>query len=51
MSVWILVPRMVTTELIKQVYPLHNKGDLEELVNGWVFDITAPQPLGKSTEH
>lgn len=43
----ILVPRMVTTKLIKQMFPLHCSKDLDQLRRSWVFDFTARQPLGE----
>lgn len=44
---FILVPRLTTTQLIKQIYPLHRRQDLEALRQTWVFNFTAKQPLGE----
>ncbi|KAF6033277.1 hypothetical protein EB796_008418 [Bugula neritina] len=40
-----IIPKLVTSGVIQQIYPLHCLQDLKKLRKTWVFSFTSFQPL------
>lgn len=43
------VPKCLSSGIITQIFPLHDKDKLKALEHKWIFSLSRKQPLGNTT--